>query len=52
MGQSDKKRSMSMVEDSDDSEAPSAPAVKKTKSTASEAHSATKDDDGKPYWEV
>lgn len=53
MGGSSKKRSASMVEDSDGLDAPaSAPSVKKTKSAASAAPPAGKDDDGNSYWEV
>lgn len=53
MGESSKKRSASMAEDSDDLDAlASAPSVKKTKSAASAAPPAGKDDDGNSYWEV
>lgn len=52
MGGSSKKRSASMVEDSDGPEESVAPSIKKTKNAAAAAQPSGKDDDGNPYWEV
>lgn len=47
-----KKRSASIVDDSDAAEAPAPTAPKKNKSAAAAAHPQGKDDDGNPFWEV
>jgi hypothetical protein len=50
---SNKKRSASMVEDSDDAEPQLSPnAAKRSKHGVSDAPAASKDDEGNPFWEV
>jgi hypothetical protein len=50
---SNKKRSASMVEDSDDAEPQLSPnAAKRSKHGVSDAPAASKDDEGNPFWEL